>query len=172
MPTAVEVRMSSRLWWTRCARYAALAWSLTAVAACKGDDDDDRDHGTEEAAGDGGDHDHDANIQIGTPSGATCPENSDLTYDSFGKAFMDKYCIKCHSTELSGAARNGAPADHDFNVYEGIIGVAMHIDEYAASGPDSTNKTMPPASDSGPKPTMEEREKLGEWLACELDMLQ
>lgn len=168
--------MSSRYGWTGGARYAALGaalvWSLTAVAACGGDDDDDHDHGTDEASGDGGDHDHDPNIQIGTPSGATCPENSDLTYDSFGKAFMDKYCIKCHSTELSGAARNGAPADHDFNVYEGIIGVAMHIDEYAASGPDSTNKTMPPASDSGPKPTMEEREKLGEWLACELDMLK
>lgn len=164
--------------WKHCARaahYAALAgalgWCLT-TAACKGDDDDDGDH---DHAADGAteDHDHDPNVKIGTPSGATCPDDGGmLTYDSFGKAFMDKYCIKCHSTELTGDARNGAPVDHDFNVYEGIIGVAMHIDQYAASGPDSTNKTMPPATDSGPKPTMEEREKLGEWLACELDMLQ
>lgn len=101
----------------------------------------------------------------GEPSGATCPTPNTLTYDSFGRAFMESYCTRCHSSTLSGAARNGAPADHDFDSYLGVLAVAEHIDELAASGPDSTNEEMPPAA---PIPTLQERQQLGSWLACEL----
>jgi cytochrome c5 len=98
-------------------------------------------------------------------SGATCPKDSTLTYDNFAKDFFEKYCVECHSSELSGSMRQGAPLNHDFNTLALIRAVpADHIDEQAAAGPDAVNDFMP---EEGPAPTLEEREKLGEWLACD-----
>jgi uncharacterized membrane protein len=57
-----------------------------------------------------------------------------------------------------------APADHNFDTLAEIALLAPHIDQYAGSGPDATNTTMPK---SGDKPTKEERQKLSEWLACD-----
>lgn len=125
------------------------------VTACKDDGANDHDN----------DHSSDEGAAIGTPSGAECPQDGGLTYDTFGKGFMDKYCVRCHSSKLKGAARNGATEGHDFDLLAGIMPVAEHIDEYAAAGPDAVNVKMP-ATD--PKPTEEERHKLGEWLACEV----
>lgn len=100
----------------------------------------------------------------GGPSGATCPTDSTLTYETFGKGFMEDYCTRCHSSVLSGDARNGAPSDHNFDSLVEIQATpAEHIDEQAAAGPDRVNTTMPPSS---PRPTEEERRQLGEWLAC------
>jgi uncharacterized membrane protein len=76
---------------------------------------------------------------------------------------MEEYCTHCHSSVLSGAARRGAPEFHDFDSEPGILAVADHVDEYAAAGPDSSNDAMPPTA---PRPTQQEREQLGEWLAC------
>jgi hypothetical protein len=100
------------------------------------------------------------------PSGAVCPPDSTLTYENFGQPFMERYCIRCHSSQLHGAERNGAPLFHDFDSLMGIVVVADHIDEYTAAGPNSVNERMPP---NGDKPTFEERTQLGEWLACELE---
>ena len=100
----------------------------------------------------------------GGPSGATCPDDSSLTYETFGRAFMEDYCTRCHSTALPGAARNGAPSDHNFDTLEAIKDTeAEHLDEEAAAGPDHVNTAMPPTA---PQPTEAERRKLGEWLAC------
>jgi uncharacterized membrane protein len=101
----------------------------------------------------------------GAPTGSTCPDGSTLTYESFGAQFMDDYCTRCHSSELTGEDRNGAPLNHDFDTLAGVLAVADHIDEEAAAGPDSVNTAMPPRA---PKPTEEERRQLGEWLACEV----
>ena len=79
---------------------------------------------------------------------------------------MDAYCTRCHSSELHGEDRNGAPLFHDFDTEMGILVVAGHIDEWAAAGPDATNRLMPPDGDT---PTDDERRQLGEWLACALD---
>jgi hypothetical protein len=100
------------------------------------------------------------------PSGATCPPNSALTYDNFGRAFMDAYCTRCHSSMLQGAERNGAPSDHDFDTLLWLRATdTRHIDEMAAAGPAHVNTAMPP---SDPRPSTSEREQLGEWLACEM----
>jgi uncharacterized membrane protein len=99
----------------------------------------------------------------GPPTEASCPQTSTLTYDNFGKNFMTKYCTRCHSSELVGADRMGAPSFHDFDTIFGIRAVANHIDETTASGPAATNKGMPPDS---PSPTLDERRQLGEWIAC------
>ena len=97
-------------------------------------------------------------------TGAVCANGSTLTYDNFGKAFMTSYCIRCHSSTLSGSARNGAPSDHNFDSLEAIHSTELsHIDQAAAAGPNYTNNLMPPAA---PFPTLAERKQLGEWLAC------
>jgi len=122
--------------------FALLA--LAGAASCGSDDDD---------------HDE------GTASGAVCPPTgSTLTYANFGQPFMAMYCNRCHSSALTGDARQGAPADHNFDTLNGILKMADHVDEEAAAGPSSVNTSMPP---SDPKPPEEERKKLGEWLACE-----
>ena len=77
---------------------------------------------------------------------------------------LTNYCTGCHSSELEGPARHDAPADHDFDTLDGIREVMDHIDQFAAFGPESMNANMPPYG--SPKPSTEEREMLGEWLAC------
>jgi hypothetical protein len=100
----------------------------------------------------------------GGASGATCPDDSTLTYDTFGQAFMEDYCTRCHSSALTGAARNGAPSDHNFDTLANIKDTEPeHLDEEAAAGPNHVNTAMPPTA---PQPTEAERRKLGEWLAC------
>ena len=135
---------------------------VAALCLCSCDDDDGGglncppdDSGGEEAP-------------IGPASGATCPAMDPPTYDNFGKAFMEKYCTRCHSSTLTGDARMCAPLYHDFDSLMGVLVVAEHIDEYAAAGPDATNTQMPK---NGAEPTLEERQKLGQWLRCELDKM-
>lgn len=99
----------------------------------------------------------------GPPSGAECAEGSTLTWDSFGKGFMESYCTRCHATALTGAARQGAPSDHNFESAALVRAQIEHIDGQTAAGPDSVNTAMPIGS---PTPTEDERRMLGEWLAC------
>ena len=138
---------------TMAAMYLSLVLAPSMALQACGDDHAD-DHG---------DHVHDE-TPVGPPSGAECPDDSTLTYENFGKMFMEDYCTRCHSSELEGAARMEAPDGHDFDSIEGIWAVQGHIDQMAASGPSKTNVTMPLGD---PKPTLEERQLLGEWLACE-----
>lgn len=100
----------------------------------------------------------------GRATGATCPQDSQLTYETFTRDFMRDYCTRCHSASVASADRNGAPSDHDFDTLAGLRATASaHLDEQAASGPDAENAVMPPTE---PRPSPEERRKLGEWLAC------
>lgn len=103
---------------------------------------------------------------FGPPTEATCPPDSTLTYESFAKGFMERYCTQCHHSELVGTARMGAPSFHDFDTIFGIRGVADHVDETAAAGPAAINRGMPPAG--YPAPTEDERFQLGEWIACDM----
>ncbi|HUQ01148.1 MAG TPA: hypothetical protein VM261_01575 [Kofleriaceae bacterium] len=100
---------------------------------------------------------------FGPPTESECPQGSTLTYDTFGKPFMESYCTRCHSSELTGADRHGAPSFHDFDTLFGIKAVSEHIDETTAYGPAAENDSMPP---DGDRPTAEERRLLGEWIAC------
>jgi uncharacterized membrane protein len=125
-------------------RAASLALVLVTLSSCDGDEPDG---------------------EAGGPSGAICPADSNLTYTTFGQAFMEEYCTRCHSSALSGAARNGAPSDHDFDTLGAIRSTAAeHIDEQAAAGPARVNTLMPPSGE--PRPSEAERRQLGEWLAC------
>lgn len=98
------------------------------------------------------------------PTKSTCPETSTLTYDNFGKAFFESYCTGCHSSALAEGDRHDAPLGFDFDTYAGIMQFAVDIDSIAAAGPNASNAKMPI---DDPKPSLDERTKLGEWLACE-----
>lgn len=94
----------------------------------------------------------------------TCPPSgTTLTYQSFGQPFFDSYCLRCHSSALTGAARNGAPVDVNFNTVEEIRTHAEEIHEHAGASGDEVNDEMPPSGDS---PSVEERRQLSEWLFC------
>lgn len=100
---------------------------------------------------------------LGPATGATCPPTSTLTYATFGKPYMESYCTRCHSSTLTGEARMGATAFHDFDTQLGVRQVADHVDQAAGSGPNATNDQMPP---DGAMPSLAEREMLAEWIAC------
>lgn len=102
---------------------------------------------------------------LGPATGAVCPPSSTLTYDNFGRQFMQTYCVACHDSAKTGSDRNGATLDHDFDTVIGVRSVANHIDQTAASGPDATNDQMPP-EDEEAQPSLTERELLAEWIAC------
>ncbi|HKU39830.1 MAG TPA: hypothetical protein VJR89_16840 [Polyangiales bacterium] len=133
-------------------RACFLAWAFLAALSCNSDQADPA------AAGGGPDPDPITDLS----SGAECAGGSELGYASFGRDFVDKYCLSCHTETLMGAARM-APEGRDFDDVEGIRKWAHQIDSFAAAGPKGTHSTMPP---SAPFPTMQERQKLGEWLAC------
>jgi hypothetical protein len=117
------------------------------------------------------------------PTGTMCPDpdpvsgTTSLTWESFGRDFMTKYCVNCHSSDLPRSKRNGAPIYHDFDSLTGVLQVANHIDSYAGAGPNAQNTTMPgercpsikggPADRACPQPTLAERTNLAQWLACE-----
>jgi uncharacterized membrane protein len=104
-------------------------------------------------------------VELGEPSGAECPAGSTLTYETFGRDFTTSYCTACHSSELVGAARHGAPSDHNFDTLDGLrAGHPTHVDAVAAAGPLHVNTVMPPKGE--PAPSEHERRQLGEWIAC------
>lgn len=89
---------------------------------------------------------------------AICPEEgTDLTYENFGKTFMDRHCQYCHGSWVE--ERRGAPGAYTFDDHDSIIDQAEHI--YNRSAGDNTS--MPPGPDD---PDVEERDMLAEWLAC------
>jgi hypothetical protein len=116
-------------------------------------------------AGEDGDP-HAGHANQGVPSGAGCPSESRLDYETFGAAFLGKYCIACHSSSLAPAEREGAPFGADYDSLSVLIESGVeHVDYVAAAGPDGHNDFMPPA-DFPQQPTLGERQALGEWLAC------
>jgi hypothetical protein len=87
-----------------------------------------------------------------------CPEGSALTWETFGEGFVRTWCTSCHSRDLAEGVRQGAPLDVNLDT---AGGVRRHLDRVWAMAADG-NASMPPVG--GPSP--EDRERLGEWLAC------
>ena len=132
-----------------------------------------------------------------TATGTVCPMPDPMTYGytaattpgctgsagdcNFGKTFMDAYCINCHASALPLSKRNGAPLFHDFDTFLGVLEVPDHIDQQTGHGPKANNDFMPGAGTDGrcpsvaggpldencPEPTVDERTKLSQWIACE-----
>jgi uncharacterized membrane protein len=97
-------------------------------------------------------------------SGAVCPSSEAPTAQDFGHAFLKAHCLSCHSASATGATRRGAPAGMNFDTPEEVRQWAAAIDAHSAAGPASVNTQMPPSSHS--PPSLDDRVKLGLWLAC------
>jgi hypothetical protein len=95
-------------------------------------------------------------------TGSTCPDNSALSYESFGRAFFESYCLRCHTAAIGGSDRV-APVGRNFDDLAMIRASALYIDQFAAAGPKGEHMSMPP---NGEKPSLGQRTQLGEWLAC------
>lgn len=89
----------------------------------------------------------------GGGSGATCPTNSTLTYDNFGRQFFASYCDRCHA----------AGTRPTYTTLAHIQADTTAIDSAAAAGVGAVNTSMP---ETGAAPTEAQRRQLGEWLAC------
>ena len=48
-----------------------------------------------------------------------CPPDSQVTWDTFAKGFLQTQCTQCHSALYEGDNRRGAPDGVDFDTYEG-----------------------------------------------------
>lgn len=87
-----------------------------------------------------------------------CPTGgTTLSYANFGKPFLDRYCQSCHGSNASDRA--GAPGEFIFDTQAQTQKHAARI--FARSA--DTNDSMPPGPED---PSLDERKKLAEWLAC------
>jgi mono/diheme cytochrome c family protein len=88
----------------------------------------------------------------GIATGSTCPQNSALTYENFGKSFIDTNCLACHASRERPTLTTQAAVQASRDA----------IDRAAAAGPNGTNTAMPQDHDV----SVDQRTQLGEWLAC------
>ena len=89
---------------------------------------------------------------------AGCPPDSYLDYRNFGAPFLRSWCTGCHSSELTGDARAGAPIGVDLDTRAGALAHLDGIKRRAAV----ELPTMPPRG----APGADERALLNEWLSC------
>ncbi len=88
----------------------------------------------------------------------TCPKGTPLAYDNFGAAFFARYCLFCHTSAKSELARNGAPADINFDSAHDIqIWRAQILSKTIGTG-----ASMPPSG----AVSSTEQAALSEWLNC------
>ena len=97
------------------------------------------------------------------PPGGTALRFTGGSPRDFGQAFTSSFCTRCHSTALTGAARNGAPVGANFDDICSIRARVQLMDAYAGSGANGTFSIMPIGA---PTPTAAERAQLSEWLSC------
>ncbi len=142
-----------------------------AVAACRESDDAENDTAADDESStgavddDGDESTSDASEEsTGAPAEWSdlderpCPDDSDLTWENFGGPFVLTYCTGCHHSELPADVRQNAP--YAINL-ETVELVRQNADRMWARAADQ-NATMPPAGAAAD----DERELLGEWLAC------
>jgi hypothetical protein len=77
-----------------------------------------------------------------------CPLDP-VTWDGQAGAVFAQYCTQCHSSEVGGSDRNGAPASINFNTFDEALPIAKLADKSSGEG-----SSMPP---SDPRPTAAER---------------
>lgn len=78
------------------------------------------------------------------------------TYGTFARSFFGSYCVRCHATTRTGAARNHAPEglnwDDEATVRANLARIRRAVGEL---------NFMPP---SPPTPTCAERQRLVRWI--------
>jgi hypothetical protein len=82
-----------------------------------------------------------------TSSDVTCPPDSTLTYENFGSGFLADNCLSCHTVQQRPTLTTQAAVQANTTA---IINAAV------------TSTKMP----NNGSMAIEERQMLGEWLAC------
>jgi hypothetical protein len=140
----------------RSAAFLAVVTASSGVYACSGSNAASPAPPADDASpGDGGAA---AETSVSSIPGRACPDQSPLSYQSFGQPFFASWCTGCHSSALGTDLRRGAPADINFDTLASIREKLPLI--YAQAGDD--HATMPPAGG----PPQDLRHQLGDWLAC------
>ncbi len=80
------------------------------------------------------------------------------TWASFGEGWLATWCTTCHSSELEGELRGGAPDGLDFDRWEDVV----LVQDLVAGAALGDAPRMPP----GGGPSEAERASLAAWLAC------
>ena len=93
---------------------------------------------------------------LGTP--LTTPDGGagGDTWASYAQGFFATYCTRCHSSTLTGAARNGAPDGDDWDVEATVRTLAAQIRDVVG-----VENFMPP---SDPTPSCDERRRIVRWI--------
>ena len=94
--------------------------------------------------------------EVDTPTEKSC-EDTTINYHTVGQPFLRTYCTSCHSAQLDGAARFGAPANVNLDTLRDARNFAARI---RARSLDSN--TMPPTGGIQPY----EKELIAQWLDC------
>jgi len=82
-----------------------------------------------------------------TAESVVCPPDSTLTYETFGEVFISENCQSCHASKERPALGTQAAVQKNAKA---LINTAV------------TSTSMP----RGTSMSIEDRELLGEWLAC------
>ena len=90
-----------------------------------------------------------------------CVHDPPLSYENFGKSYMDMHCTGCHGSELPPGHRVGAPLSVNLDSYDLVLDWADRI-EARSTYAFSDTISMPP----GGGPTEDEILLLEEWLYC------
>jgi hypothetical protein len=91
--------------------------------------------------------------------GQGCVVDRGTTYDDFGREFIDAFCIRCHSEDVTDDDRMGAPPNANYDTIEGVRERLSFMYSYAGDN----NVFMPI---SPPMPSRLDRMRFGAWLAC------
>jgi len=75
---------------------------------------------------------------VRSPDGSDGSQSDSITYTLGIKEILDQHCIRCHSHIKTGAERNGAPPEVNFDTYESAVKSAQRANARIQAG------TMPP----------------------------
>jgi len=133
------------------------------TGACAGASDG-ADEGDAAAAGSGAGAGEDAGDEDAAAAGAggDAGPSADCEVEpipSFADVAIFAKCLGCHSTMVTGDARNEAPPDVNFDDYASAVGMAERAALYVFHG------VMPPVT-TGITVTGDEKEQLYLWALC------
>lgn len=100
----------------------------------------------------------DTDVSVVTPDDTDPDVCADHTWDTVGAPFVLTWCTPCHSADVKGELRRGAPASINFDTEQDAVALAAEMGFVAAR----PNPTMPPAG--GPDEAT--RARFATWVAC------
>ena len=86
---------------------------------------------------------------LGPPTETECLDDSTLTYATFGEAFFADYCTGCHSAEVTGASREGAPSDLTHHIWTASKEHGDFVSHVTPLGETRPTKKSPAACPDG-----------------------